>query len=388
MKYLIILLFSFVLFADESTTQATESTQTTVETSTVQTENSEKMIDKLTSTGDKVLNSTITKPVNFSIGMTLTQILDISIQTLDFENDYDKISKLIEKYKAVVVSTNQNQYSRSKNSRISLWFTEENFKNFQKDLKEIGSVESQNLTTQNNKNQNELLQMELDYVVLKKQTYEKEFAKMEANNQNYLNFWQTIQNFNDRIFEIKKSIKLNNQQNTYYTVNLNLYEYHSEPLDSFEFINMPGIEYNHLIIDTPEKELSSEKYHGVAIKYMFSKGKSYIVLDVLKTIDNVENETQIKEIFTYGYGADFYPKHLGAGRRMFLNPYSGFTLGGSYFTSEKDSIHTFYLTAHLGLELIKTRYLIMDIKGGYFLPFSHNRNFRGYLLTGSMNFMF
>ncbi|MBN2695157.1 hypothetical protein JXR93_10900 [bacterium] len=332
------------------------------------------------------------KTADFSVSKSdgLTQTLNISIETDDFQNDYDKLMSIIKETDGVTFETNQAQYYRSKNIKLHIWFSKENFYKAEKKVKKIGYTKYQNLTTTNNANQNEILEMELEHTIQKKISYEKQLERLESNQDLYLSFWNTIKDLEDKIFQYRKTLKQNKQQNEFYILIVDLDEKHSEPMDSFEFINMPGVEYNYFHVDTPKKELSSKKYHGAAIRYMFSKGKSYIILNVMKTLDKIssENKTEIQEIFTYAYGVDFYPKYLGSGRRMFLNLFSGFSFGGAYFTADSNTIHTFQVTAHLGLELLKTNYVLWDIKAGYFLPFNENRNFRGYLFTSGINFMF
>ena len=329
------------------------------------------------------------KAIKFDIAKKQSKTLNITMQTDDFKDSYKKLKKIIKKSKAIILSTNQNQYNRNKRINISLSTDKEGFAEIQSNINKLGFLESQNLVTNNKRNKNQLYEMELKHLIGKVLVYEAEFKKMDSDNPNYLSFLKTIETLNDRVFNLQKQLTQNTQITHKYIIHIVLHEKHSEPLsDSFRFVNMPGGEYNYLMIDTPKDGLSSKAYHGWGIKYMFSSGKSYVILNIMKARDNTESKEQVKEIFVYAYGADFYPRYLGSGKRMFLNLYSGFTIGGAYFTAEDNIIHTFQATAHLGLELIKTKRLLMDLKAGYFLPLEENRNLRGYLFTGSLNFMF
>ncbi len=332
------------------------------------------------------------KTANFSVSKNegLAQTLNISLETDDFEKDYDKLMNIIKETEGVTFQTEQGQYYRSKNVKFHIWFSKDNFYTAEKKVKKVALLKSQNLATTNNTNQNEILEMELEHTIQKKISYEKQLERLESNQELYLSFWNTIKNLEDMIFQYKKTLKQNRQQNEFYILIINLEQKNSEPMESFEFINMPGVEYNFFHVDTPQKGLSSNNYQGASIRYMFSKGKSYIILNVMKTLDKIdsENKSEIQEIFTYGYGVDFYPQYLGSGRRVFLNLFSGFSLGGAYFTANSKTVHAFQITAHLGLELLKTKYVLWDIKAGYFLPFKENRNLRGYIFTSGINFMF
>jgi len=345
----------------------------------------------LSSSGNYKLKKRIIteKAIKFDIVNKQSKNLDITLQTDNFEKSYKKLKKIVKRSKSIILSTNQNQYLRNKGIRIVLSTNKEGFDDIQDNINKLGMLENQNLTTNNNTKKNKIYEMELKHLINKVLIYESEFKKMDSENPNYLSFLKTIETLNDEVFELQKKLTQNVQKTNKYIVNIDLHERHSEPLgDDFQLINMPGGEYSYLMVDTPKKGLSSDAYHGWGIKYMFSKGKSYIVLNVLKSMDNVGEDTQMKEIFIYAYGVDFYPRHLGSGRRTFLNLYSGFTIGGVYFTAEDDTKNTFQATAHLGLELLKTSRLILDIKAGYFLPLKENRNLRGYMFTGALNFMF
>jgi hypothetical protein len=158
------------------------------------------------------------------------------------------------------------------------------------------------------------------------------------------------------------------------------------------FVNMPGVEYGYLFIENPKPGVSTKAYQGVTIKYMFTRGKSYFNLGVYRTLqNNVSDTSLINELFLINFGQDFYPKHFGRGKRKFFNLYTGYQLGG-YITNQNNEKHSVFvpnLNLSFGLELFKSKHVLVDTKASYFLPLNElNRNMRGVLCHASFNFVF
>lgn len=158
------------------------------------------------------------------------------------------------------------------------------------------------------------------------------------------------------------------------------------------FVNMPGIEYGFLKIENPTLGVSAKAYQGATIKYMFTRGKSYFNLGVYRAIDNNAADTSlINELFMMNFGQDFYPRNFGRGKRRFLNLYTGYQIGGFISNQNNNKNSVFIPNANLsfGVELIKTKHILVDNKVSYFLPLNElNRNMRGILYQASFNFVF
>ncbi len=158
------------------------------------------------------------------------------------------------------------------------------------------------------------------------------------------------------------------------------------------FVNMPGIEYGFLKIENPTAGISSRAYQGATIKYMFTRGKSYFNLGVYRAINNNTADTSlINELFVMNFGQDFYPRNFGRGKRRFLNLYTGYQIGGFISNQNNNKNSVFIPNANLsfGVELIKTKHILVDNKVSYFLPLNElNRNMRGILYQASFNFVF
>jgi hypothetical protein len=166
------------------------------------------------------------------------------------------------------------------------------------------------------------------------------------------------------------------------------------------WVNMPGVSYSYLTVENPKFGTSHGAYAGMNLKYMFTRGKSYIELGVLKPINPYSSAeitqdprlSSVKnEFFNVQFGQDFYTKHFGRGRRKFFNLYSGYTVGLSipnqYDDAKLKSMPISSLS--IGVELFKSKHVLLDTRAAYYLPLSiENRNTRGILYNTSLNFVF
>ncbi|RSK31689.1 hypothetical protein [Hymenobacter metallilatus] len=177
-------------------------------------------------------------------------------------------------------------------------------------------------------------------------------------------------------------------------VSLRLFDEISFPTGNrrVSFVNMPGVEYAYLRLDNPKVGLTSPAYQGYAIKYLFTRGKSYFNLGVYKpTTANKTDSAFVNELFVINFGQDFYPRNFGQGRRRYLNLYTSYQVGGFILNRNDDTHNDFIpnLNLGLGVELIKTRHILLDTKGSYFVPLnSRSRDLRGLLGQASFNFVF
>lgn len=158
------------------------------------------------------------------------------------------------------------------------------------------------------------------------------------------------------------------------------------------FVNMPGFEFNMLFVENPKTGVSAEMYQGYNIKYMFTRGKSYFNLGVYKALNNNTADTSLNsDLFMMQFGQDFYPRNFGRGKRKFLNLYTGYQIGGFVATDNLDKSSGFIPSASvsMGLELFKSKHVLIDNKVNYFLPLNElNRNLRGLNYGFSFNFVF
>ncbi len=157
------------------------------------------------------------------------------------------------------------------------------------------------------------------------------------------------------------------------------------------FVNMPGFEYSFLFTENPKKGFSAPYYQAYTLKYLFTRGKSYFALSMMKGTDySKQDSTLYNEYFMLSFGQDFYTRHLGRGKRRFFNPYTSYQVG-CFLASNQASDNKFNVNINVavGLELIKTRIFLLDTKVSYFLPINKNNvNMRGFQASLSANFLF
>jgi len=177
-------------------------------------------------------------------------------------------------------------------------------------------------------------------------------------------------------------------------VTLRLYDEVSFPTGNrhVSFVNMPGVEYGYLHLDNPKAGLTSPNYQGYSLKYLVTRGKSYLNLGVYKpTTRNDGSAEFVNELFLINFGQDFYPRNFGRGRRKFLNLYTSYQLGSFILNHNNDEANEFIpnLNLGLGVELLKTRHVLLDTKASYFVPLhERSRDLRGVLGQASFNFVF
>ncbi|MCU0422786.1 MAG: hypothetical protein MUC81_08250 [Bacteroidia bacterium] len=229
--------------------------------------------------------------------------------------------------------------------------------------------------------ENELLAQQLSDTLFP--AYRAEELRRKAS-QNFT----TITSLQFNVKELEES-----KNNRTCKVRLELNDELSTPNNSrVSFVNMPGIEFGYLYIENPRIGTSTMSYQGFAIKYMFTRGKSYFNLGVYKANENNRSDTSlINELFVINFGQDFYPKHFGRGKRKFLNLYTGYQAGGFILNrnNERNTVFVPNLNISFGVELFKTKHILIDNKASYFLPLNElNRNMRGILYQASFNFIF
>lgn len=154
---------------------------------------------------------------------------------------------------------------------------------------------------------------------------------------------------------------------------------------------MPGLETQFLRFENPTEDLIDDYYMGAALRYMFTRGRSYFAIGVMKNIaQSNDSPTLVMDIFSYAFGKDFYPRYFGRGQNTFFNPFSGFEIGGIVFTSEENISHDFTFEPHIGIELFKNQYIILDTRIGYIFPINALKieSHRGLKHYFSLNFVF
>lgn len=245
-------------------------------------------------------------------------------------------------------------------------------------------VESINYTEKLN-----MVTIEIDRLLVEKEEYTNLLNQVDVKSENHVKYWEKLE---DIKVNLRKQIKLKEEfegSNKKFKVKLTVKEENiltNEP--NFSFVNMPGIQYSYFVPSGDLNGFYPSNMTGYSIKYLMNRRKTYLEIGLFKS--NQSNEDlNFDELYKFGIGQDFYSSHLGRGTRQFLNLYSGFNLGAFILTggNEKNMI-SWYCSPSIGLELYKNKYLLLDSKAGYFLPFKENRNLRGFLVELSFNVVF
>ncbi len=234
------------------------------------------------------------------------------------------------------------------------------------------------------------IDLEIEFMTQKKNSFEQILQQHEMKSAQYESLWREKQGLEDRIFNLKKRKTVLEKNALPYRITITIMEEMTSPVESkVTFVNMPGVEYSYLKIENPNDTVSSAYYQGYFLKYLFTKGKSYASVGVYQSTQKPAGDSTIfSELFVMNFGQDFYSRHFGRGSNKFGNLYSGYTVGYIAASNEVRSQDIFYVSPSVGLELFKNKYILWDTKVNYLIPFSYQRNLRGFGLNTSINFVF
>ncbi len=258
----------------------------------------------------------------------------------------------------------------------------------------FGYITENNFNTENV--QDKINQIESDILDEQKELddYKQRLDKSKNDNTNTEAFENSIERIEKNIKRLKKNLREMDTKDSSVFVKVKIQDEitYANPSSSVSYVNMPGFEVGYLFVENPKMGLSSNAYQTYSCKYMFTRGKSYFNLGVYKdAYSNNVDSSRIRELFILNFGQDFYPKHFGRGKRKFLNLYTGYQIGGFIANKNNDNSSSLIPNANLtlGLELYKSKYILIDNKASYFLPLNEmNRNLRGIIYNISFNFVF
>ncbi|MES2380694.1 MAG: hypothetical protein V4538_06620 [Bacteroidota bacterium] len=260
--------------------------------------------------------------------------------------------------------------------------------------KKIGYITENNFNAENTRDKKVLIEDELaeEEEALKENKAKLENATLEKKETSY--YQSRAQEAERNIKRLKKLLREFSNNDSTVGVSVRIYDEISTPSSSgrISFVNMPGFEMGYLFVENPKAGQSSSMYRSFACKYLFTRGKSYFTLGVYKDEKTNDIDTgRIREMFFLNFGQDFYPKHFGRGKRKYLNLYTGYQIGGFISNTNGDKTSNFIPNANisLGLELFKSKHVLIDNKASYFMPLNElNRNLRGLVYNVSFNFVF
>ena len=319
----------------------------------------------------------------------------VTIYTSDFIVGKKILNNYISNKKCEIL----NQEVNTRTFEVSFQLNENLVSSLDSTLGLIGYITSSTQNNNNNKLKVKKLEAELEDNTYKLEKMRNKF-NLDSNVNSKKNTEYAIENLEENNRRISRNLKQmkENYQTVFAKVTIN--DELSTPTNSkIAFAKMPGITYNRLYIENPKAGISENLYTGYSMKYIFTKGKSYFQIGVLKNANEMSKlqiydslkANTINEFFTFEFGQDFYTRYFGRGNRKFFNLYSGYSIGGAIINRWNDQNARFaaFTNLSMGVELLKTKHILLDVKGSYFLPLADiNRNTRGIMLSGSFNFVF
>lgn len=313
----------------------------------------------------------------------LIQSINIVVESKNISTNYNKIIKLIDSNKGFIIKSKLDY----NNGMIYLKMSKDNYENFNKFIDNNKEIVSKSYQLESIKLKKELLSDEIKHIENNILIYDDKIKETGVNHIYHNYFWQMHQELLLKLNILNKEYELYEDISGYYLINITFSEKYYYETEDLDMIIMPGIQFNYLMTDNPKKNISSNSYKGLGLRPMISYGRFYFNFDILET-DNLNSE-EIKDVIIYGMGIDFYPDHLFRKlRKNYLSIYSGINIGGVFFNTTDDYYSSVYALPYLGIEFVKTKYLIIDFKWGYFVPLKYNRNIRGYLSSFAINFNF
>jgi hypothetical protein len=316
-----------------------------------------------------------------------------NVRSEDFQGTISKLTDflLIESIRVEKQSTTQMNFS------VDCNLTESQYIKYRQVLATCGYIASDNLTRVDNTVQVEQLTSTIAFQKEQLQQQRAALDKMSADSEQYPAMWQSAHDMESAIRQNERQIAALTASEFYYAVDLNVLDETYTPQSSnVTFVNMPGVEYSYYRVEQPKDTITSPVYQGIFLKYVFTRGKSFATLGAYKSTAKQTNNTDslanapsaYSEFFAFGFGQDFYSKHLGRGNRKFLNLYTGYTIGGMLLSNDLKNKFSSYVAPSIGLELFKNKYVLIDTKVNYMVPFKDTRHARGLAFNASFNFVF
>lgn len=313
-------------------------------------------------------------------------VIDQEILTIDFSGAKETLNRFIQQYKVDLISQNEGKSRLVLNLRMG----SKEYIVLDTLLGGLGYSVAKNVKTVSNEQKVKEVELELDFLKKKRADYQDLLQKLDPKAENSLGLWKEKLNVDERIFQKEKELVTLGKKMNVFEVNLEVNDETTSPQNSkVSFVNMPGVEYSYWIPESPAWGISTSAYNGFFLKYLFTRGKSYGLLGVYKSSSPSESDSSTyTDFLNLGFGQDFYSRYLGRGSRKYLNLYSGYNLGIMFASAGSRKTEIVYLSPSIGIEWYKNKYILLDSKAAYLVPFSYNLELRGWTFNTSFNFVF
>lgn len=311
---------------------------------------------------------------------------DNEVSAVDFERSRAAVLEFLGTPGVKVM--HQSEYDKS--LTVDLLLTPEAYERYDSLVQAIGYSSSKKVDAEESKTKQDEIELELKFLRDKRDQYTRLSEKLDPTSEGFLTVWNVMQETSEKIFQKERQLLTMRSGADSYSASLTLSDEVTSPENSgVSFVNMPGVEYSFLDIESPAAGTTADYYQGYFLKYLFTKGKSYGSIGLYKNTD-IGNTDSVaySEMFILAFGQDFYSRHFGRGDRKFLNLYSGYQVGGILATGKVSTKYLGYLAPSVGIEIFKNKYVLFDTKVSYFVPVTDNRNMRGISYSAAFNFVF
>lgn len=308
-----------------------------------------------------------------------------------YTSTFDEAHKLMEKFITDNDILVERQNLSVQKFSSSFYVSKANFDKLQNLLPQLGYIHKKNIIS-GEYSSGQIDKQKLDYLKQQKKVYELELSKLEVNSERYNIMWKDIRDFEKQIYDTETLISSKKKHEGYHVDIQVVDETYDLTSDnkSVSWVNMPGGQFVYFMPENPTAGISRDAYMGYSLKYLFTRGKSYAGILSLKSYPKTKKvlDGSVSELFMLYFGQDFYSRYLGRGKNKFFNLYTGYSLGFIYETGDDFVRSNYSLAPSIGLELFKNKYLLIDTKADYFVPFRENKELRGVMFKASLNFVF
>ena len=307
--------------------------------------------------------------------------------------DLDKVSLELESLFREGSIIPEYYIEKIQNIETEFYLSDTLFYDFQERINAWGYVKNKKSTSYDYNKRLEVVEEDIRETEKQIESYKAVLKEMDINHQKHYTFWDKLEKAEGtlRMYEKQRSEIID--KNKKFKIKLIIDEENINSTNSqrpdFSLINMPGIQYSYLKIENPVAGLSPTSMQGISVKYLINRRKTSLELGLYKP--SFTSNTPVdgfNDMYLIGIGQDFYSSHLGRGSRKFLNLYSSAKLGAVILSTDDTNLVSWYGSPAIGIELFKTKNILIDNKIGYFLPFKENRNMRGWIYDVSFNIVF
>jgi hypothetical protein len=262
----------------------------------------------------------------------------------------------------IVVEDTVNEQHTGSNARLTIRVPVQRVEKFLDSLDGVGRVRQRQVTARDIGKEYFDSELRLENLQTTMRRYE-EILKQAKDVNEILRVEGELSRLRADIEQTKGNLRWLRDRAAMATVHINLttprHEVASEePVRSPEAKLYPGLRLTELTDFRGEQGNTS--YLGAGLSATFSRHFA-LHIDGLRA-SGAGSPTQKLDVVLLTIGGEMYSDFLGGGRRKFVNPYIGYTLGYARFTGNNDAV--IGITA--GLELFKSKMFVVDAEARAF----------------------